>query len=109
MKEIMVMCTTNDPPRGDKARRGWSLNILLMYDHRWQIDTGFKDLNRITPSSNAHTEERKFLMTSVMYWAYNCWQIERARRKELRRVKKSWKKRSTLRRFLYCILRAEYY
>ncbi|MHA1396070.1 MAG: hypothetical protein ACTSRZ_21405, partial [Promethearchaeota archaeon] len=75
----------------------------------WQIETGFKDLNRITPPSNARSEARKFIMTTVRYWVYNNWQIERARRKKLRGIKKSWRRGPTLRRFLFCIYRQEYY
>lgn len=107
MKEIMVMCTTKPPPKGKKACQGWAHHICDVYDHRWQIETGFKDLNRISPPSNARTNERKLLMFSVRYWVYNCWQIERARRKKLKRVLKSWRKGPTLRRFTYCIERIE--
>ncbi|MHA1395446.1 MAG: hypothetical protein ACTSRZ_18235 [Promethearchaeota archaeon] len=65
--------TTRPPPKVKKRRQGWSHHIYALYDHRWQIEAGFKDLNRITPSSNARSEARKFIMTTVMYCVYNSW------------------------------------
>ncbi|MHA1339210.1 MAG: transposase [Promethearchaeota archaeon] len=109
IEQIMVMMTMCPPPKVKKRRQGWSHHICALYDHRWQIETGFKDLNRITPSSNARSEARKFIMTTVRYWVYNIWQIERARRKKLRGIKKSWRRGPTLRRFSFCIYRQEYY
>ena len=40
-------------------------------DHRWQIESGFRDLNRISPPSNARTNIRKLFMFSVRFWVYN--------------------------------------
>ena len=105
MKEIMVMVTTFPPPAGNKQRQGWAVGICRKYDRRWQIETGFRDLNRISPPSNAHTNARKFLMRSVQYWAYNAWQLERAKRKRKRRIPKSWKQGPTLRQFSHAQLR----
>ena len=101
MKELMVMLTTKPPPRGKKARQGWAVSICQKYDRRWQIETGFRDLNRMGPPSNAHTNARKFLMRSIQYWVYNAWQIERARRKQHRKFRKSWQKGPTLRQFSF--------
>jgi hypothetical protein len=107
LEELMVMLTTYQPPKGKKRKQGWAVQIFNRYLKRWQIETGFRDLNRIAPPSNARTNARKFLMTSVRYWVYNCWQLERARRKKLRNCPKSWKKGPTLRRFEYCVVRME--
>ena len=95
MKEIMVMATTKPPPKGKKQRQGWARHICSTYDHRWQIETGFRDLNRISPSSNARTNTRKLFMCSVRYWVYNVWQLERARRRKLRNCPRSWRKGPT--------------
>ncbi|MHA1669612.1 MAG: hypothetical protein ACTSV5_03430, partial [Promethearchaeota archaeon] len=65
----------------------------------------FRDLNRISPPSNAHTNVRKFLMRSAQYWAYNTWQLERAKRKIKRRIPKSWKQGPTLRQFSHAQIR----
>ena len=67
------MLTTNKLPIGKKKNQGWAVQICNRYLKRWQIETGFRDLNRISPPSNARTNTRKFLMTSVRYWVYNCW------------------------------------
>lgn len=107
LKELMVMLITQKPPTGKKRRQGWATQIFRRYKHRWQIETGFRDLNRIAPPSNAHTNERKLFMACVRYWVYNCWQLERAKRRQLRRCPKSWKKGPTLRRFTYCVTRQE--
>lgn len=104
IKEMMIMVTTVPPPDGKKKRQGWAVQICRMYDHRWQIETGFRDLNRISPSSNARTNTRKLFMCSVRYWVYNAWQLERAKRRRLRGCPKSWKKGPTLRRFTNCVL-----
>jgi len=104
VKEIMVMATTVRPPVGKKKRQGWAVQICRVYDHRWQIETGFRDLNRISPPSNARTNTRKLFMCSARYWVYNAWQLERAKRRKLRRCPKSWKKGPTLRRFTDCTI-----
>ena len=105
VKEIMVMATTVCPPAGKKKRQGWAVQICRVYDHRWQIETGFRDLNRITPSSNARTNSRTLFMFSIRYWVYNAWQLERARRRRLRSCPKSWKNGPTLWRFMYCTIK----
>jgi hypothetical protein len=108
-KEIMVMMTTVRPPAEKKKRHGWSVQICRMYDHRWQIETGFRDLNRISPPSNARTNTRKLFMFSVRFWVYNAWQLERAKRRKLRRCPKSWRCGPTLKRFTDCVLEMEVY
>ncbi|MHA1619909.1 MAG: hypothetical protein ACTSVZ_11570 [Promethearchaeota archaeon] len=65
LKELMVMLTTYQPPKGKKRKQGWAVQIFKRYLKRWQIETGFRDLNRIAPPSNARTNARKFLITSV--------------------------------------------
>ncbi|WP_371803576.1 transposase [Candidatus Lokiarchaeum ossiferum] len=82
MNEIIVMMTTKPPPKRKKAQQGWATNICQKYDRRWQIETGFRDINRLGPPSNAHTKARKFAIRAVQYWLYNAWQIERARRRK---------------------------
>ncbi|QEE16161.1 transposase [Promethearchaeum syntrophicum] len=101
MKEIMVMMTTKPPPRCKKAQQGWASSICQKYDRRWQIETGFRDINRLGPPSNAHTNARKLTMRSVQYWLYNAWQIEKARRRRQHNMLKSWKRGPTLRQFSF--------
>jgi hypothetical protein len=108
MKEIMVMITTFPPLKGIKQLQGWSVGICRKYDRRWQIETGFKDLNRMCPPSNAWTNDRKYLMRSVHYWIYNCWQLERAKRRKMRFKFKSWRIGPTLRHFSLSQYRMKY-
>lgn len=80
VQEIMVILTTVAHLRRKKRRQGWAVQICQVYDRRWQIETGFRDLNRITPSSNAWTNTRKLFMCSAGYWVYNVWHLERVKR-----------------------------
>ena len=107
VKEIMVMLTTAAPPKGAKRRQAWATNLCQGYRVRWHIETGFRDLARTAPPSNARTNERQFLMWSTRYWSFNAWQLERARRKRLRGVPKSWRKGPTLRQFGNAMLELE--
>jgi Transposase DDE domain len=99
VKDLLPMITSHPPPKGKKRCQGWARQICHRYDHRWQIESGFRDLNRTTPPSNARTNGRKHLMFSVRFWIFNAWQIERAKRKRLRAGPMSWRKGPTLRRF----------
>jgi len=99
IKEIMVMMTTFIPPKGSKRRQGWAVGICRKYDRRWQIETGFKDLNRMGPPSNSRTNSRKYFMRSSQYWVYNAWQLERAKRRKMKAKFKSWKRGPTFRHF----------
>lgn len=99
--DIMVMMTTYPPPKGKKKQQGWANRICHEYDHRWNIETGFRDLNRISPPSNARTNLRKFLMFTVRFWIFNAWHLQRAKQR-LKRTKKKYKIReTTLRQFSY--------
>lgn len=106
LKEFMVIVTTHPHPHKKKAKQCWAINICERYHRRWQIETGFRDCNRLGPPSNARTNDRKFFMESVRLWLYNLWQIERAKRKKLRESLRSWKHGPTLRRFSFIQLEA---
>jgi hypothetical protein len=99
VKEIMPMLTTAPPPSGPRARQVWAEDICRAYKARWHVETGFRDLNRLAPPSNARTNGRKLFMCAVRYWVFNAWQLERAKRKRLRRCPKVWRKGPTLRQF----------
>jgi hypothetical protein len=107
MQEIFVIVTNIPPPRGKKAQQGWAVKICHAYDSRWNIETGFRDLNRIGNLSNARKNERKFFMFSLRFWVFNAWHIERAKRCRLKQVPKSWKNGPTLRRFGYKVAKLE--
>jgi hypothetical protein len=99
VKQVMPILTTARPPSGQRTRQAWAEDICRAYKNRWHIETGFRDLNRIAPPSNARTNERKLFMCGVRFWVFNAWQLERAKRKRLRRVPKVWRKGPTLRQF----------
>jgi hypothetical protein len=99
MKEIFVIVTNIPPPKGKKAQQGWAVKVCHAYDSRWNIETGFRDSNRIGSLSNARKNVRKFFMFSLRFWIFNAWHIERAKRHRLKHVPKSWKKGPTLRTF----------
>ncbi|HMF30675.1 MAG TPA: hypothetical protein VKK79_04640, partial [Candidatus Lokiarchaeia archaeon] len=107
VKEVMPIFTTERPPSGLRARQAWAEDICRAYKDRWHIETGFRDLNRIAPPSNARTNERKLLMCAVRFWVFNAWQLEHAKRRRLRRCPKVWRKGPVLREFAEAVLRLE--
>lgn len=107
LNEIMVMMTTIKPPKGKKARQGWAVQICHMYDSRWNIETGFRDLNRESPPSNARTNTRKFFMFTVRLWVFNAWHLSRAKYRKKLTKWKSQKRGPTLRQFSYRLMRLE--
>jgi len=103
MKEIFVIVTTLVPPRGKKARQGWAVKVCHAYDSRWNIETGFRDANRIGWITNARTNTRRLFMFTLRFWVFNLWHIERAKSHRRKGTPKSWKKGPTLRDFGYQI------
>lgn len=71
LKEIMVMVTTDKPPKSKKVRQRWAVRLCQRYHVRWQIETGFRDVKRMVPESNARTNARKLLMFSARFWGFN--------------------------------------
>ena len=98
---IRDQMTTYPPPKGKKKQQGWANRICHEYDHRWNIETGFRDLNRISPPSNARTNLRKFLMFTVRFWIFNAWHLLRAKQRLKRTKKKTKIRETTLRQFSY--------
>lgn len=98
-KKIHVFVTTEQPPREKKKLVRWGINLATGFRRRWRIETGFRDANRFFPTSHARSNGTKVLMIALRMFTYNAWQIERARRRRLRRVPKVWKKGPTLQRF----------
>jgi hypothetical protein len=107
VKEIMPVLTTAPPPSGPRARQVWAEDTCRAYNARWHVETGFRDLNRLAPPSNARTNGRKLFMCAVRYWVFNAWQLERAKRRRLRRCPKVWRKGPTLRQFTEGVLALE--
>jgi hypothetical protein len=103
LKEIMVIVTTAPAPRGKKARQRWAVRLCQRYHVRWQIETGFRDVKRMAPSSNARTNGRKLLMFSARFWGFNLWQLARAEWRRQKRKGKSRRRGPTLRAFAHSL------
>lgn len=104
LDQIMVMMTTFVPPRGKKSQQSWAIRMCQLYEDRWNIETGFRDLNRVSPPSNARTNIRKFFMFTIRFWIFNMWHIIRAKFRLKSTKWKSQKKGPTLRQFSYKLL-----
>jgi hypothetical protein len=85
-KRIHVFVVTTQPPANKQKRASWLRSLAQYYKHRWYIETAFRDLDRIQPTCHARTDGAKIFCTMMRCWHYNEWQIERERRRRLRRV-----------------------
>ncbi len=98
-KKIHVFVTTESPPREKGKLVRWGLAIAQGFRRRWRIESGFRDLNRLFPTSHARSNDSKQLWLVLRMFAFNAWQIQRALRRGLRRVPASWREGPTLQRF----------
>lgn len=101
LNEIMVIVTTAKPLRSKKARQRWAVRRCQRYYVRWQIETGFRDVKQMAPSSNSRTNNRKLLMFSLRFWGLNLWQIARAGWWRQKRQAKCRRRGPKLRSFAY--------
>jgi hypothetical protein len=103
LKEIMIMVTTDKSPTQKKAKQSWAARLCQRYHVRWQIETGFRDVKRMTPESNARTNARKLLMFSARFWGFNLWQLARAEWRRQKRLGKRRRRSPTLRAFAHSL------
>ncbi len=103
LKEIMVLVTTDKPPKQKKAKQSWAVRLGQRYHARWQIETGFRDVKRMAPESNARTNARKLLMFSARFWGFNLWQLARAEWRRQKRNGKIHRRGPTLRGFAHSL------
>ena len=87
-----IFITTISPPKKKSALVRWGLGLAQDIRHRWQIETGFRDLNRINPTSHARDHETKTLMFAFQMFVYNAWQIQRGFHRRLRNVLARWER-----------------
>jgi len=99
LKYIHVFITTIKAPKNKRRWIRWGMGVVRRFSKRWQIETGFRDMNRILPISHARKHSTKTLMFATQMWNYNIWQIQRALHRRLRRVPKCWRMGPTLNRF----------
>ncbi len=98
-KKIHVFVVTTQPPVNKRRRAAWLRELARYYKHRWFIETAFRDLDRIKPTCHARTDGAKIFCITMRCWLYNAWQIERERRRRLRRVPASVRHGPTLTEF----------
>lgn len=86
-RRIFTIMTT-EKPKGKTS--SWASRICLFYRRRWNIETGFSDLNRINSRWKSNYDSVRYLDMLVRYILYNSWKTN----KEL--IKKGNKNRRRL-------------
>jgi len=99
IRHIHIFITTFKPPKSRRRWTRWGMGLVRRFSKRWQIETGFRDMNRIFPMSHARNPATKTLMFAMQMWNYDIWQIQRSLHRRLRRVPKSYRMGPTLERF----------
>jgi len=99
MEHVHAFVTTMRAPRNKHRWGNWGLGLVRRFSKRWRIETGFRDMRRHVPVSRARNAATKTLLVVFQMFAYNCWQIQRALHRKLRRVPKVWREGPTLERF----------
>jgi hypothetical protein len=99
MEKIHVFITTEPAPRHERHWGAWGAKIVQSFRKRWRIETGFRDTDIFTSTSHARENETKTFMFVLDMFAYNAWQIQRALRRRLRRVPRTWRIGPTRERF----------
>lgn len=98
-KMIHVFITTETAHCHEKDLGCWAQGIIRSFRKRWRIETGFRDCDIFTPTSHARDNETKTFMIVLDMFAYNAWQMQRALRRRLRNVPRSWRLGPTRARF----------
>lgn len=99
MEHVHAFVTTMHAPRNRRRLVHWGLGLVRRFAKRWRIETGFRDMRRHMPASRARNAATKTLLVVFQMFAYNCWQIQRALHRKMRRVPKAWREGPTLERF----------
>ena len=66
---------TTEQPRG--KRSSWASRISLFYRHRWMIETGFSDLNRINRRWKSNHDNVRYLDMLARLLLYNSWKLHK--------------------------------
>ncbi|OLS16029.1 MAG: hypothetical protein RBG13Loki_0357 [Promethearchaeota archaeon CR_4] len=99
MEHVHAFVTTMRAPRNKRRWASWGLGLVRRFSKRWRIETGFRDIRRHVPASRARNAATKTLLVAFQMFAYDCWQLQRALHRKLRRVPKAWRVGPTLERF----------
>ncbi len=73
-KRLFTIMTT-EKPKGKKS--SWASRISLFYKRRWQIETGFSDLNRINRRWRSNHDNVRYLDMLVRLLFYNSWKMNK--------------------------------
>ena len=74
-KQIYAIMTTQKP-RGESS--SWASRTSKYYKKRWNIETGFSDLNRMGHRWKSKYDNTRYLDMLVRMLLYNSWKINRA-------------------------------
>ncbi|MGV9171141.1 MAG: hypothetical protein ACOC35_01055 [Promethearchaeia archaeon] len=67
---------TTQRPRGQTS--SWGSRTSKFYKRRWNIETGFSDLNRMGPRWKSKYDNTRYLDILVRMLLYNSWKMNRA-------------------------------
>ena len=85
-KHVYAIMTTRKP-RGKQS--SWASRTSRFYKKRWNIETGFSDLNRINRRWKSNHDNVRYLDMFVRMLLYNSWKINKKLIKSTQ--KKSWR------------------
>ena len=75
-KKLVYAIITTEKPRG--ASSSWASRISRLYKKRWNLETGFSDLNRMGHRWKSKYDNTRYLDLLVRMLLYNSWKINRA-------------------------------
>lgn len=73
-KRLFLIMTT-EKPRGKTS--SWASRTALLYRRRWLIETGFSDLNRISPRWKSNYDNVRYLDMLARLLLYNSWKVNK--------------------------------
>jgi len=75
-KKLIYAVMTTQKPRGDTS--SWASRTSQFYKKRWNIETGFSDLNRMGHRWKSKYDNTRYLDMLVRMLLYNSWKINEA-------------------------------
>ncbi len=74
-KDLLYAIITTRRPNGDKG--SWACRTAGLYRRRWNIETGFSDLNRMGRRWKSRFDNTRYLDMMTRMLLYNSWKINR--------------------------------
>ena len=72
LKHIHIFIATFQAPKNKRRWIRWGMGLEGRFSKRWQIETGFRDMNRILPTHHARKDSTKILMFAMQMWTTIC-------------------------------------